>query len=84
MSIKDLNCGELTLQAGDIDALERAVKGSALPHCDGGFFYGQQFQDEQATEYQSYDLEFCAWARAEIEQGPLFIPAGGSATGWGA
>lgn len=35
--------------------------------------YGHQFQDEQATEYRDYDLKFCAWARAELEQGSAVI-----------
>ena len=73
LSASDLNCGELRLEASDIDRLEQAVKNSALPHCDGGFFYGHQFQNEQATAYRDYDLEFCAWARAELEQGSTVI-----------
>ncbi len=73
LSASYLNCGELKLETADIEMLEQAVNVSALPHCEGGFFYGQQFQDEQATEYRDYDLEFCAWARAEIEQGSTVI-----------
>ncbi len=73
LSACDLNCGELKLEASDIDALEHAVKESALPQCEGGFFYGHQFQDEQATEYRDYDLEFCAWARLEIQAGSTVI-----------
>lgn len=69
----DLNCGELVLQASDIDRLEKAVKDSALPHCEGGFFYGHQFQDDQASEYRDYDLEFCAWARTQIQAGSSVI-----------
>ncbi len=69
----DLNCGELQLQAGDIDTLEQAVKDNALPQCEGRVFYGRQFQDEQAAEYQDYDLEFCTWARAELERGSSVI-----------
>ncbi len=73
LAASDLNCGALQLDAADIDALEQAVKNSALPECAGGFFYGHQFQDEQATEYRDYDLEFCAWARAQIAQGATVI-----------
>ena len=73
LSIADLNCGELALQPGDIDALELAVKNDDLPRCDGGFFYGHQFQDEQAQAYRDQDLAFCAWARAEIEAGSTVI-----------
>lgn len=69
----DLNCGELELQSSDIETLERAVKGGHLPECFGGFFYGHQFQDEQAEAYRGYDLEFCSWARAQIEQGSTVI-----------
>ena len=69
----DLNCGELVLQVPDIDSLEKAVKDSALPRCEGGFFYGHQFQDEQTTEYRDYDLEFCAWARSEMQAGSTVI-----------
>ncbi|MEP4989807.1 MAG: hypothetical protein ABJV68_19265 [Paracoccaceae bacterium] len=64
LSASDLNCGELKLESADIDTLEQAIKESALPQCEGGFFYGNQFQDEQATEYRDYDLEFCACLRA--------------------
>ncbi|MEO0712279.1 MAG: phosphoglycerate kinase [Pseudomonadota bacterium] len=73
LSAVDLNCGELQLQIGDIDAFELAVTKNALPHCEGGFFYGHQFQNEQAAEYRDYDLAFCAWARAELEQGATVI-----------
>ncbi|MEY8829738.1 phosphoglycerate kinase [Sedimentitalea sp. XS_ASV28] len=73
LAASDLNCGELRLEASDIDRLEQAVTDSTLPQCGGGFFYGHQFQDEQATEYRDYDLEFCAWARAELEQGSTVI-----------
>lgn len=42
LSASDLNCGELQLEPSDIDSLEQAVRASALPQCDGGFFYGHQ------------------------------------------
>ena len=73
LSASDLNCGELKLETADIDTLEQSVKGNALPRCEGGFFYGHQFQDEVAAESRDYDLEFCAWARAEIAQGSIVI-----------
>ena len=62
-----LNCGELRgLTAEDVETLERLVREGALPESPGGFFYGHQFQDESAAEYRAQDLDFCAWARAEI------------------
>ena len=68
-----LNCGELVLEAGDIDALEAAIRGEKLPECAGGFFYGHQFQDESAKAYQAQDLQFCEWARAAITRGETVI-----------
>ncbi|NND20300.1 MAG: hypothetical protein HKN98_17155 [Silicimonas sp.] len=53
LAATDLNRGELALEIGDIDTLEQAINGSALPCCEGGFFYGHQFQDEQASEYRT-------------------------------
>ena len=73
LSPDDLNCGELQLEAEDIGTLEQAVKLGALPECHGGFFYGHQFQDEVAAESRDYDLEFCAWARGQIEAGSTVI-----------
>ena len=71
--IAELNCGALELDEADIDALETAVKEGSLPHCDGGFFYGHQFQGEAAAGYRDYDLEFCAWARDRIAAGQTVI-----------
>ena len=65
----DLNCGELPLTAEDIANLEGLISKNGLPESPGGFFYGHQFQDEAAEEYREQDLEFCAWAQAEIAQG---------------
>ena len=73
LSASDLNCGELILAPEDIDRLEQAVTDGTLPQCDGGFFYGHQFQDEQAQDYRAYDLDFCAWARAEMQAGSTVV-----------
>lgn len=34
-----------------------------------GFFWGQQFQEEQVREYNQQDKEACDWARTQIDQG---------------
>lgn len=73
LDASDLNCGELRLEAADIDRLETAAKAGTLPVCAGGFFYGHQFQDEQAEAYRAHDLAFCAWARAEMQAGSTVI-----------
>ncbi|WP_299720405.1 hypothetical protein [uncultured Tateyamaria sp.] len=73
LDASNLNCGELRLYAADIDRLETAAKAGTLPACAGGFFYGHQFQDEQAEAYRAHDLAFCAWARAEMQAGSTVI-----------
>ncbi len=65
----DLNCGELQLAADDIDQLEAKVKGEGLPESPGGFFFGHQFQDEQAAHYKDQDLAFCSWAKEAMAGG---------------
>jgi len=64
-----LNCGELALDAADIEALRALVDAKNLPNSDGGFFFGHQFQDESAEEYHAQDLEFCNWALTQIKEG---------------
>ena len=63
----ELNCGELELREEDITTLEEMVKTGKLPESEGGFFYGDQFQDEAAKEYRNRDLEFCRWAKQILE-----------------
>lgn len=70
---RELNCGELILDVNDITDLEGLLKSGDMPESPGGFFYGHQFQDEQAADYASQDLEFCAWAKAAIEAGNTVV-----------
>ena len=72
-SITELNCGALELTAEDIDVLEAAVRDGNLPHCDGGFFYGHQFQGAAAAANREQDLTFCAWARERSAPGDTVI-----------
>ncbi len=69
----ELNCQEMTLTLDDLSTLERLIANVDLPHCDGGFFYGHQFQDEAAAEYADQDAAFCAWAQAQIGAGETVI-----------
>ena len=62
-----LNCGELELTAVDISTLQTFVECRALPESPGGFFYGDELQDERAEEYRAQDLKFCAWAKQVLE-----------------
>lgn len=60
------NCNPVELSLDDINRLEKLVAKKKLPHSDGGFFWGHQFQDESQDEYHDQDLEFCKWARREL------------------
>lgn len=62
-----LNCAELELKAEDIATLQAMVEHNDLPASPGGFFYGHQFQDEQAEHYRQTDLAFCDWARTVLK-----------------
>ena len=37
--------------------------------CDGGFFWGHQFQEESMKEYKKIDLKFCKDALKWIKEG---------------
>ena len=68
-SCAGFNCNPILLEPEDIDNLEACLTNGGLPESEGGFFFGHQFQDEAADEYREQDIEFCAWARKEIERG---------------
>ena len=36
-----------------------------------GFFWGQQFQEEQVKEYKAQDKKFIKWAKEQLKQGRL-------------
>ena len=63
------NCIPLYLPKDKIEELLDLVKRNALPGSDGGFFWGQQFQDETAVEERDKDILFCKWALDETERG---------------
>jgi len=61
---EDFNCVEVELTLGDLDDLEKAVKGKDMPQTEGFFFGGDS--DEY---YRSKDLQFIEDAREAIEDG---------------
>lgn len=67
------NCVDLPLSLEDINELETAITSNTLPESRGGMFFGRQYQDESSDEYKEQDLEFCEWAKNEIEQGRKVI-----------
>ena len=63
------NCQELTLTLDDIERLEEQIKeGYPDYECEGGFFWGHQFQEEQCADYIEYDLEFVAKAKEAFDK----------------
>lgn len=60
---QSFNCEPLRLTAGDLDALEAAVKGGSLPPTEG-FFFGVDSDDE----YLDDDLRFVSDARKAMLQ----------------
>jgi len=70
----ELNCQDMELNREDIIALVKAVNnGYADDFCEGGFFYGHEFQEEQANHYQEQDTEFCSAATLALEKGQKVI-----------
>ena len=63
------NCKKLLLNEEDILELQKLIKDDNLPFCDGGFFWGHQFQEESMKEYKKIDLKFCKDALKWIKEG---------------
>ena len=63
------NTTKLILDKEDILELQKLVKDNNLPFCDGGFFWGHQFQEEAMRESKKYDLKFCKDALKWIKEG---------------
>ena len=59
---------KLTLEL--IEKLEEAFKNDYYDFfASDGFFWGQQFQEEQVKEYKAQDEEFIKWAKEQIKAG---------------
>ena len=51
-----------------IKKLEEAFKDGYYHYfASDGFFWGQQFQEEQVNEYKAQDEEFIKWAKEQLE-----------------
>ena len=50
--------------------LEEAIKSNYYDYfATDGFFWGQQFQEEQVKEYKAQDKEFLKWAKEQLKAG---------------
>ena len=63
------NQKKLLLDEKDILELQELVKDQRLPFCDGGFFWGHEFQEESMQDYKKDDLKFCKDALQWIKEG---------------
>jgi len=51
-----------------VKKLEEAFKNNYYDYfAPDGFFWGQQFQEEQVNEYKAQDEEFIKWAKEQLE-----------------
>jgi len=61
---------EIELSLNDIELLEEAIKnGYKDYYCDGGFFWGHQFQEESVKDYHEKDKEFVEFAKQRLSEG---------------
>ena len=52
--------------------LEEAIKNDYYDYfASDGFFWGQQFQEEQVKEYKKMDLQFVKWCKKALEKGEI-------------
>ena len=73
-SAVELNCSNLELTLDDIQALWEAVQNNFAEHeCQGGFFYGHQFQEESVKEHMEYDHQFVTAARQAMAEGTQVV-----------
>lgn len=58
------------LDKQDIDRLQEAIDTSYIEYfCEGGFFWGHQFQEDSLEYYKEQDLEFVEFASKELAKG---------------
>ena len=66
---EEINCKDVTLTEEIINELEQCIKTNTMPQSPGGFFYGEQFQNQSEEGYKEQDLKFCEWALKQIKDG---------------
>ena len=65
---------EVEFKATGHPELEKAINsGYSEYFCDGGFFWGHQFQEEAAKDYKEKDLEFVQFAREALADGETVV-----------
>ena len=62
--------GGVTITEEVVKDLEEAIKNGYYDHfASDGFFWGQQFQEEQVNEYKAQDQEFLKWCKEQLKEG---------------
>ena len=61
--------GGVTITEEVVKDLEEAIKNGYYDHfANDGFFWGQQFQEEQVTEYKAQDEKFLRWCKQRLKE----------------
>ena len=63
------NQGGVTITEEVVKDLEEAIKNGYYDHfASDGFFWGQQFQEEQVNEYKAQDEKFLRWCKQRLKE----------------
>ena len=61
--------GGVTITEEVVKDLEEAIKNDYWDHfANDGFFWGQQFQEEQVNEYKAQDEKFLEWCKQRLKE----------------
>ena len=61
--------GGVTITEEVVKDLEEAIKNGYYDHfATDGFFWGQQFQEEQVKEYKAQDKRFLEWCKKRLKE----------------
>ena len=61
--------GGVTITEEVVKDLEEAIKNGYYDHfANDGFFWGQQFQEEQVNEYKAQDEKFLEWCKKRLKE----------------
>ena len=61
--------GGVTITEEVVKDLEEAIKNDYWDHfATDGFFWGQQFQEEQVKEYKAEDKKFLEWCKQRLKE----------------
>ena len=61
--------GGVTITEEVVKDLEEAIKNDYWDHfATDGFFWGQQFQEEQVKEYKAQDKRFLEWCKKRLKE----------------